>query len=201
MKFFYTLFIPLLFIFPASLEEKGITLHEITFLENYYHETFKILEEEVDDLTRNQLNYRPKDGGWSVIECLEHIILAEEALFQNMKRVINQNQTNLTKNVSSKDGLVITGITNRGVRAKTQKPFEPTGRWKTKKEMIETIKSNREKTLNFIKKNRSYNVRHLFTESPVGEIDLYQFYILYAAHGHRHTLQIKEILREQKEAN
>lgn len=180
-----------------TTDKTKVSDHELKYVTDFYGESIKILENTLTDLNESQLNFRPADGGWTIKECLEHIILGEEAIMKKMKETIQENKVDRSKDLSKNDAIILTRLTNRGDKKKTFKPFEPTGRWKTKDEMYNVIKANRYKVLKIINTTDA-DIRHLFTNSPVGEVDIYQFYIVYAGHTLRHTLQIQEILEEYK---
>lgn len=46
------------------------------------------------DLSDDKLNTRPADGGWSIAECLEHLILSNKLYFADFDRVTDGSRKN-----------------------------------------------------------------------------------------------------------
>ena len=64
---------------------------------------------------------------------------------------------------------------------------------------MKVIKENRISTIKLLNETNA-DLRHIFGEYPYGDIDAYQLFIVCAAHGYRHTLQIREILEDYKKS-
>ncbi|WP_411029341.1 DinB family protein [Spongiimicrobium sp. 3-5] len=159
--------------------------------------TFEELETRVAPLTEKELRYIPKDGGWTVLNCLEHLALVEPVLVGEIKKMINDNAPDLSKDLSENDGLIITYITDRTKKVTTAKPFRPLEKnlGKGKEDFLKEIKASRTEMIKLLTKTKA-DLRHLFGPYPYGEADAYQQFIIAAAHSYRHVLQIQEILSE-----
>lgn len=174
--------------------------NDTTFAINYLQVTMQKLEHEIQNLSSEELNYTPKDGSWSIMNCLEHIAITEPAIVDGIKKIIDKNEVVLDKDLIMNDGLVIANIADRTKKAKTPKPLEPLGKWKSVTEVMKIIKQNRALTIKLLKETDA-DLRHLFGKYPYGEVDAYQLFIVSAAHGYRHTMQIREILEKYKKSN
>ena len=186
-----------LFIFTASLNvaeaQPGlINSTELDFLQNYLQaslgETQKVLSTIDDSLWL----YRPRSGGWSIAECMEHIMLAEEAVFEQLKKALSDDAVE-GRSLRNRDGLVITFAVDRGKKVKT--PLPPKTISATRQEYLEALKKSRTEIVAFLS-NPGLPLRSHFGRSPFGEVDAYQLALIIGAHGLRHTAQMKEVIGE-----
>lgn len=181
---------------PESDSKKA----DVSFGINYLEGTLKQLEDEVKNLSQEELMYVPKEGGWSIMNCLEHIASTEPAIIDGAKKIIQKNEVISSKDLKQNDGIVIANVTNRGNKVKTPKPFEPTNKYSSVEDVLKVIKEQRASTIKLLKETNS-DLRHLFGEYPYGEVDAYQLILVSGAHGYRHTLQIRDILKEIESNN
>ncbi|MGW9684450.1 DinB family protein [Flagellimonas sp. 2504JD1-5] len=161
------------------------------------HRTWEELEATLEPINESDLRIVPKDGGWSILNCLEHLALVEPVLLAEIKKMLKTNKPNLSKDLSANDGLIITYITDRTKKVGTAKPFEPMekNRHKGKADFLKEIKIARTAMIQLLTETKS-DLRHLFGPYPYGEADAYQQFIIAAAHSYRHVMQIQEILNE-----
>ncbi|RKN79488.1 DinB family protein [Ulvibacterium marinum] len=178
-------------------QKKGEEVLDKSLALDLLQRTMEELEKIVEPLDSKELGYVPQNGGWSVLNCLEHLALVEPVLFLEIKKMIETNTLNPGKDLSTEDGLIITYITDRTKKVMTPKPFRPleANKHKTKEDFLEEIRNTRAELISLLKSTDA-NLRHLFGPYPYGEADAYQQFIIAAAHSHRHILQIKEILSE-----
>ena len=155
------------------------------------------LETVVNGLTDGELNYIPKDGGWSVKNCLEHLALVEPVLSMKINKMISANKLDLSKELSSEDGLIVAYITDRTRKVMTPKPFRPLpeNKNKSKEDFLAEIGKVRQALITLLKTTDA-DLRHLVAPYPYGEADAYQQFIIVGAHTYRHTMQIREVLGE-----
>ncbi|RKE98033.1 DinB family protein [Ichthyenterobacterium magnum] len=167
------------------------------FAINYLEMTLQQLVDEIKNLSKEELLYTPKDGGWSIMNCLEHIASTEPAIIEGAKKLIIKNEVLVDKDLTTNDGLVITNVTDRTKKVKSPELFNPSNKWTSLEEVMKVIKANRASTIKLLKETNA-DLRHLIGKYAYGDIDAYQLFIVSAAHGYRHTLQIREILDELK---
>lgn len=64
----------------------------ISHLDRLDHE-LQQLQEEFSQYTHEQLNHKPSDGGWSAMQCLHHLMLAEQASHRYVVKKLSFNPT------------------------------------------------------------------------------------------------------------
>ncbi|XOV94356.1 MAG: DinB family protein [Bacteroidota bacterium] len=159
-----------------------------SYLQVTFEETKKILESTDDNLW----NYQPKDEGWTIGECMEHIVLAEKAVFMQVKAAL-KGEADQEKSLKRRDGLVISYAVDRGKKVIT--PLPPESVSMDQMGYLEAFRLSRQEIMSFLA-NESLELRSHFGKSPFGEVDAYQLILIIAAHGQRHTAQMKEIIGE-----
>lgn len=71
--------------------------------------------------------------------------------------------------------------------------LQPTGRFATRRELIETFKLAREKTTIYIKTTSDPLKNHIVSHPLFGELTAYQWLIMIPAHADRHVDQLEEV--------
>lgn len=155
------------------------------------------LEALVSDLSKEDLAYVPKDGGWSVLNCLEHLAFVEPRLGAKIKSMVSENKLDPDKNLSANDWKVIAKVTDRTKKVITPEPFRPQPEMKDKDKdyFLAQLKNDRQDIIDFIEGTNA-DLRHLFGPYPYGEADGIQQVLVLASHMYRHTMQIKETILE-----
>ena len=153
----------------------------------------------VSDLDEETFNWTPADGGWSVANCLEHILSTETAFHGMVQGGVASNEADPEYDNSYADGVLIANFNNRANAVTTSEAFEPSGKWTTKEEMLNALEESRSMLAEYLE-STDHDLRHYSMTIPVGTIDAYQIYLLIAAHGQRHTNQMLEVLAEMQES-
>jgi len=157
---------------------------------SYLHATRKQFVDTLAGVSQEQWKYKSAPDRWSVAEVAEHLALAEENLFRfAMSGLAKPLPAPPTK---VDDAKVIAGMTDRSNKAKAPEGFEPTGRWKTKEEVLERFLQLRDRNIRYIQTTPE-NLRGSFVQSPFGMIDVYQVVLMIPSHNERHLAQIKEV--------
>ena len=196
MKKFFLLLLSISFLnvaFPNSTE--GVmSEEEKTWLLEYLDETGRYLIDMLADVEADHWHQRQTEGVWTISECAEHILLTEKGILQKIKKLLVEQKPDPAKQPGgTSTELILTAVMDRvSKREKTIRPLEPSNRWKTKEAFLETFQESRSMLKDFIKNNNS-PLHHLFTNTPIGEVDLYQNLVVLAAHTSRHTMQIEEV--------
>ncbi|MBO6587033.1 MAG: DinB family protein [Gracilimonas sp.] len=167
------------------------------FAVEYLNATHQNIVDLVEPLPDEAWNYTPEDGGWSVANCLEHILTTESSFFQMAQGYMSQSEADPDFDSSVSDGVLIGMMANRGTRVQTAEQFEPSGKWTTKQEMLDELESSRDRLINYLS-NAKQNLRDHKANTPFGEIDTYQVFLLVGAHSQRHTFQMQEVLGEME---
>ena len=178
----------------AQLSE-GDRMFAIKYLKATHHDIVQTISE-LDD---EAFNWKPEDGGWSVSNCLEHILLTETAFHSMVQSGLEGSEADMEYDTAMADGMRIGTMTNRGFQATTLADFEPSGKYDSKEDMIAALEESRMMLIEYLESTDA-DLRHHKMTIPLGEVDAYQVYLLVAAHSQRHTSQMKEVLAEMHEA-
>lgn len=132
---------------------------------------------------------RPGEGQWSVLECLEHVAMAEEFLL---------SQTLLSQPCGTRiDPSREARIRERGAdgtrRVSAPEGSVPSGECAGIEAAIARFLAARERTIEFVE-NCTDDLRARVTTHPViGEVNCYENLLMVALHPQRHAKQIEEI--------
>ena len=84
-------------------------------------------------------------------------------------------------------------IPDRDRKAQAPEFLKPTGKWKSRQEMIDHFQQSRDRAIAYIDKGDA-SMRYHFAPHPAMEVlDAYQWVLLISAHSERHTAQIREV--------
>ena len=193
MRTIATIIIAVIFASNLQAQEKFISDHEKRFAEKYLHQALTNLKDKVESLDEKALNFQSAPDSWSILNCLEHISLAEIALLEQIKAIVAKNELDRGKDYSANDGMIISSITDRSKKVKTLKPLEPTIVKQSKQDLLDKIIATRQLVITYLNASEA-DLRHLFGPYPYGQADVYQHFLIIGAHMVRHTMQIEEIL-------
>lgn len=173
-----------------------LSKEERAMLVNFLQETEKNLADELREITQEQWTYRPADGGWTPAECMSHILLAELALFDQVRQALREPAK---RELSTKhqDAWLIGKVSDRGTKVKT--PLPPKEVDRSPQEMLAEFLEVRKDIDTFLQDKR-LPLRHHFGRSPYGPADAYQIFLVLSAHTMRHHHQIKEVIAEMAQA-
>lgn len=148
----------------------------------------------IHGLTAAQWIFKPGPDRWSVQECAEHIILAEDVLFADEQKLM---ATPAVQRPASSDDphdrALVAEVLDRIVKAKAPAAITPHGRLGTPEAAAEEFTKLRDRTIAYAKSTNDALRAHA-GDGPAGGInDAYQFLLVLAAHTERHTAQIREV--------
>lgn len=148
----------------------------------------------ISGLTEAQWRFKPAPNVWSVAECAEHLVLAEDFLFKSTQDILKSPAVERpTSSNSQMDHMLVAGILDRSKKATAPEPITPAGgKYATPAEAAREFTVRRDKTLGYVKFTQD-DLRVHTAPGPVGPMDAYQFLLLIASHAGRHTLQIREV--------
>lgn len=196
-------FISLFFLSPFHIDtevkdieflssDSEIKLDKIDVIE-YLKETKEALDESVEGLSDEQMQFKPDENTWSVAQVVEHIIIVEGTLKSMLEGLFEEGETPDQKaEVKMTDEEVVGLITNRKDKIQTQPQFQPSGKFTSAEDALDAFDEEREKTLDWLK-DSDVNMRNYVSEFPFGKIDAYQTILFMAGHSARHTAQIEEL--------
>jgi len=148
----------------------------------------------ITGLTEAQWTYKPSPDSWSIQECAEHLILAEDLIFNESQKVLKTPAVARLSNATSDgDRQIVNDMEDRNKKAKAPKVLQPTDRFPTPDSAIKEFQLRRNKTIAYVKSTQD-SVRIHVGDGPSGApADVYQFLLEMAAHSVRHTAQIHEM--------
>ncbi|GAA4323328.1 hypothetical protein GCM10023115_51950 [Pontixanthobacter gangjinensis] len=159
----------------------------------YLEETKESLEMSVEDLSEEQMQFKPDDDSWSIAEIVEHIVIVEGALEGMLKGKIESGETPDQKaEVKMTDDQVLGLITDRSSKIQTQDQFVPSGKFMSADEALSEFNDHRKEMTNWLK-STDVDMRNYVNEFPFGKIDAYQTLLFMVGHTERHTAQIEEV--------
>lgn len=149
----------------------------------------------VSGLSDEQLNYRPDAFSWSIAQCLEHIVLAEERLLPMILDGIRKGEGKAseakTNNVTAAQ--IEDFLVGRTTKFLAPDFVQPKGRWKSVAQALQDFDDNRRPTLALIDSSSLDRGSFVAPNPAFGELDVYQWLVFAAAHTLRHTVQINEV--------
>lgn len=188
-----------IYLVAFSLVGTGFSLLKLTEEERemaagHLNETKENMMEIVEDLSEEQLNFKPTEDAWSIAECVEHLAISEHA-FADMLKGSLQTMADASRRseVKMTDGQLLGMITDRSQKVKTSEAFEPSGQFGDFEETLEAFKDKRKEHIKYIKTTDD-DLRNHYGELPFGTIDAYQMILFMSGHTARHTQQMEEIM-------
>ena len=143
-------------------------------------------------LSREQWHYRTEPGRWSVAECVEHITSVEGRVLGLIEKTL-ESGPDPSKSSGMKDDVLVADVAGRVTRFQAPEMLVPTGRC-PHEELLKEFDRTRQRTHDFAA-NTTVDLRQHFFRHPVlGELDLYQWLLLIAAHCDRHRAQSEEVM-------
>jgi hypothetical protein len=158
----------------------------------YLQQTEDGVANSIKGLSQAQLKFKPAPDRWSVAETLEHIALAEDFIFQNIRDKIKKAPAGAaTRDTAKADAAVLAMVPDRSHKAQAPGPLVPSGRW-TPDETLARFEKSRARTIEFLQSTP--DLRQHVIDSPLGQpLDAYEWLLFIGAHSARHTKQIEEV--------
>jgi hypothetical protein len=155
------------------------------------------LRSAVKTISPAQWQQTPATEAWSPAECLEHLVLTEEALLGMIRSVILSSPANPAQAIEQrgKDAPIIRIMASREKKRKTADFLQPRGNWSHSASLLDAFLARRADTLDFVRSTRDPLRHHFAPLDDLGLLDGYQWLLLMAAHTNRHVEQIKEAAR------
>jgi len=146
-------------------------------------------------LTPDQWTYKPDATRWSIAECVEHLILEEQALFPAITQKVveiplpdGQDRAN-----HQQDERIIQFMTDRSQKVSAAESVAPHGKLSTVEEGIAQFSKVRGDTIEWVRTTQVDLRGHGTANPTLHFLDAYGYWILVAAHSARHTAQMEEV--------
>jgi hypothetical protein len=155
--------------------------------------TGRWLAGEVSGLSPAQLQFRPAPGAWSVIEVVEHLLVAEPIYWQDLRKAV-QAPPGGRKRSGSDEGVLWYGI-DRTQRQKAVAAEESKGQLRDLGAGLDAFGKLRARMLEYARTTGDDLRGHVVEREGS---DAYQWLLLISTHAQRHILQIREIKADAK---
>ncbi|MFI5185488.1 MAG: DinB family protein [Chitinophagales bacterium] len=141
-----------------------------------------------------QLNFKPAPDRWSIAECIKHIAVTEQMLWQMTDAALKQAANPEKRSeIKATDEQVVQMIESRAKKVKTAPAMEPQNTpFKSLADALASFRAAREKLIEFVQITDADLRNHVLT-FPAGTYDSYQMVLFIAAHSNRHTQQMEEV--------
>jgi len=143
----------------------------------------------VAGISEKQAKIRPAPERWSVLECLEHIILAENRMFG----LLTTESAAASPDGGRGEEMFERGSTNRSRKFEAPQFARPTGRFPSLAAAIEEFRRCRTRTGDYLKQCEDLLRSRSTTHPAVGLVSCEELIIIIALHPARHAVQIREI--------
>ena len=172
----------------------GMTKAERAYLLSELKSSESALLASIKGLTPAQWTFKPSPDAWSIQECTEHLILAEDLIFSEGQKTLNTPAVARLSNATAEgDRRLVVQLEDRSKKAKAPKAIQPTGKFPTPESAAKEFTNRRHKTIAYVKSTHDPLRVHV-GDGPTGDpADVYQFLVELAAHSARHTAQIREV--------
>ncbi len=134
---------------------------------------------------------RPAEDRWSVLECVEHVAVAEEI----MLALVTGERNTRDAEGPRRDERILRSGTDRSARFDASDQSQPRGRFCTLAEAVAHFQAVHQRTLHLVEQTgedlRATEVKH--PHHVVGVISTYECLLLMGSHAQRHALQIEEV--------
>lgn len=184
----------LLAILPLAAADGGAMADaERKYLLDQLDQSKKVMLASIQGVTPAQWTYKSAPNVWSVEECAEHLILAEEFIMGAAQKTLSTPAQDRLPNANTDaDQKFVARIKDRSQKATAPEPIVPAGKYATPADAAREFTARRDKTIEYVK-NTKDELRAHASPGPMGPMDSYQFLLLLAAHTGRHTAQILEV--------
>jgi hypothetical protein len=131
---------------------------------------------------------RESETAWSIMDCVEHVCLAEELMSISLQK---RRPTNAVPDLN-KDAVIRKVALDRSRKIAAPDRAKPTGRYHSLKEAAEVYVACRERNTALIE-SLGEDLRQSTCLHPLGIFDTHQFVRIMALHPERHAAQIEGI--------
>jgi len=132
----------------------------------------------------------PSPGRWTILQCAEHVAVAEDYLFS---LITASKQTEAPLINERREALILARGADRSSKRDSPPDALPRGSYATLHEALQGFLAGRERTIQFVNTNKE-DLRSWITSHPLmGTVSCHEILLLMAVHPARHAKQIEEI--------
>jgi len=186
-----TFFAATAFIHPTV---ESISAPERKFALDNFQRTKERFLNDVKGLSAQQLSFKADTSRWSIAQCIEHIALAENLIWQWQQGVLKQPAApEKSSQVKMTDEQLMKAMIDRTHKFQAPEMLQPVGKFPSSEAALKAYTSRRDSTMEYIKTTQD-DLKNHFTDHPAfGTLNTYQLLLLLAGHSERHTIQIEEV--------
>src|ERR1700691_5998754 len=178
---------------PAFAADGSMTPAERAYLLEQLETSKKDMLASIQGLSAAQWTFKPAPEVWSVQECAEHIILAENYIFGGAQQILKSPAVDRPALSNEEvDRKIVAGVQDRSHKVKAPEAIVPSGKFATPEDAAREFSARRDKTIAYVTTTND-ELRVHVGPGPAGPMDAYQFLLLLAPHSARHTAQIREV--------
>lgn len=152
------------------------------------------LVELTKELSPGQLNFRPSENRWSIMDNINHLIKVEDVVWNIITTSLAESGEGQKSDIPDEEFIkkMSTREQNFNAPARLQPKEED---YHSYREAIEAFQKARQRTIEFVKKTDK-DLRGHFAQNPVfGNLDTFQWTLHPSTHCYRHIEQVEEILK------
>jgi hypothetical protein len=147
------------------------------------------LRKALQGVTEEMAARAPAPGSWSILGCVEHIVISEDYLFG---QIISSERVDAPLINERREAAIPVRGLDRSRRMESPAEGFPSGRFATLPEAVERFMANRERTMQFVRENTE-DLRSRITSHPImGTVNCHEMLLSIAVHSLRHVKQIEE---------
>jgi len=141
-------------------------------------------------MTEDAVVVRPAPGKWSVLECVEHLAVSEDYLFEQISA---SHRSEVPVVNEKREALIVARGLDRTRPVQSPEVGRPAARFSTLSEAIQRFLAARERTIRFVE-SCGEDLRAQSTTHPIiRPVNCYETLLMIVVHPHRHAGQIAEI--------
>ncbi|MGA9069305.1 MAG: DinB family protein [Terracidiphilus sp.] len=159
----------------------------LTSLEKGSAELYAALE----GVTEKQAARIPSTGGWSILQCVEHVATVEAVLFSLIQGAQRTDEPTVS---AQREAMILARGADRTNKRESPEAVLPQGRFATLQEALKSFQASRARTVEFIRANEEDLRARVAVHPLMGPLNCHEFLLLMAVHPARHARQIEEIM-------
>jgi hypothetical protein len=185
--------IPIAAAFVLTLDASSAAAASLTRLERqrlvaHLEMTESWLVDEVSGLSPAQLQFRRAPGVWTIMEVVEHLVVAEPIYWQDLQKAMKTPPSSQKRSGTDADTLWY-GI-DRTQRQKAVAAEEPKGQLRDLRAGLDAFRKLHAQMLQYARTTDDDLRSHVVEREGS---DAYQWLLLISTHEQRHILQVREI--------
>ena len=178
---------------PLCAADARMTLDERARVLNWLEDSRKEFLSAIDGVTERQWRWKPATDRWSISEIAEHVVLAEAAQFDNVKRAISSAANPAwEEKTNGKTAMLEAILAPRLGKAQAPEAIVPKGKM-TPAQVKEQFETQRMEIVRFATETEVALKQYTLYNAFFGTLNGYHWLIYAPLHTMRHDKQIAEV--------